>query len=591
MAQSGRTIDDGAAQLIQTLGRRAALAIDNARLYTQLRRTEGELRKSAEEVDAILRGVASGITVQDTAGRLVFANEIAAEMLRAASVESLLGTPPAEIMQRFEIYDENLEPLAVEQLPGRLAMDGTRPSDRVVHFKERATGEAHWSLVKATPIFDENGEVSLVVNIFDDVTDSKRDELGERMLSESSRMLSSSLEYETTLDNVAHLAVPSFADWCSVDLVDERGAIRSVALAHVDPSKIEPVERMRANYPSDPDGPRGVPRVIRTGEPELFSEITDDMLVEGARDEQHLILLRALGYRSVILAPMSVGGKTLGVMTFVTSESGRRFDERDLEVAVELGRRAATGVENARLYAERSHIAQTLQRSLLPPVMPDIPGVDIAARFRPAGEGYEVGGDFYDVFNTGAGWGIVIGDVCGKGPEAAALTGLARHTLRAAAMQEDDPSRILTLLSEAIRREHNDSQFCTAAYGHLTLSGIGARLTIASGGHPLPFLVSEDGSVKQVGVPGALLGSFEEVDVSDEVLELEPGAALVLYTDGVIEAGKPRGAFGVEGLGALLQACAGQTASEIAERVDSAVVGLERDPSDDVAVLVLKVRE
>jgi serine phosphatase RsbU (regulator of sigma subunit)/PAS domain-containing protein len=590
-AESGRKLGGGDLQLVQTLGRRAALAIDNARLYTEVREKEAELRRSAEEVEAILRGVASGITVQDTSGRLVFANEIAAKMLRASSADSLMETPPEQIMERFQIFDEELQPMSVEQLPGRLAMKGDRPPDAVVRFKDNATGETHWSVVKATPILDEEGNVSLVVNIFDDISAQKREELTERLLSESSRLLSASLEYETTLDNIAHLAVPAFADWCTVELLDEQGQIKLVALAHADPSKIEVAERMRTLYPTDQSEARGVPAVIRSGQPELYGEVSDELLAASAKDEQHMIMLQQIGMRSVIVAPMSVGGRRLGAMSFVISEPGRRFDEHDVRVAVELARRAATAVENARLYAERSHIARTLQRSLLPPVLPDIPGVEVAARFRPAGEGYDVGGDFYDVFNTGAGWGVVIGDVCGKGPEAAALTGLARHTLRAAAMQEHAPSRILTILSEAIRREHPDSQFCTAAYGRLELAPVGAKLTIASGGHPLPFLVSDSGSVRQVGMPGALLGSFVDVEVTDESLELQPGTALVLYTDGVIEAGNPRGAFGAEGLRALLETCAGLSASEIAERIDTAVTGLEHDVSDDVAVLVLRVRE
>jgi serine phosphatase RsbU (regulator of sigma subunit) len=535
--------------------------------------------------------VASAITVQDPSGRLVFANETAARMLRAPSVESLFEREPGTIVERWDLYDEDGRPLPTHELPGRVALTGQKPPDKVVFFKDRITGEARWSAVKATPIFNEHGDVSLVVSIFDDITDQKREELGERLLSESSRMLSSSLDYETTLDNVAHLAVPGFADWCAVDLVDERGGIKEVALAHADPSKLVMAGDVQARYPTDPGSGRGVPNVIRTGEAELYVEIPDELPGEAARDQHHLALLQELGFRSAIFAPMVVAGRSIGAMTFVLAESGRRFDEHDFELAKELARRAAIAVQNSRLYAERAHIAQTLQRSLLPPLLPDIPGVEVAARFRPAGEGYEVGGDFYDVFNTGAGWGFVIGDVCGKGPEAAALTGLARHTVRAAAMQEHDPSRILTLLSEAIRREHSDSQFCTAAYGHLELRSVGAALTLASGGHPLPLMMSEDGDVEQVGVPGALLGSFANVDLTDQQLDLRPGSALVLYTDGVIEAGEPRGAFGLEGLVSVLRSSAGLSANEIAERIDTAVVGLSEEPPDDVAVVVLRIRE
>lgn len=590
-AESERTYDEGQLALARKFSQRAAMALDNARLYTQVTAAEADLRTSAEELEAILSGVTSAITVQDPSGKLVYANQAAAERLGAPSVEALLATPIPQIMERFELFDEQRMPFDLERLPGRQAMLGNKPPDELVFFKDRESGQDHWSLVKATPIRDHRGNVSLVVNIFDDVTEQKRIEMDEKLLAEASRLLSASLDYETTLDNVAHLAVPLFADWCAVDIVDDRGELKQVALAHVDPSKIEMAERMRQRYPTDPRAERGAPQVLRSGEPELYPDIPDELLVEAAESDEHLSMLRSLGSRSAIVVPMSSSRQTFGVISFLTAESGRRFDQRDVDLAMELARRGGAAVENARLYAERSHIAQTLQRSLLPPVLPDIPGVEVAARFRPAGAGFDVGGDFYDVFNTGAGWGIVIGDVCGKGPEAAALTGLARHTLRTAAMQTDQPSRILGMLSEAIRREHSDSQFCTAVYGRLELDEVGARLTLASGGHPPPLMVREDGTVEEIAVNGALLGSFAETELEDLRIDLPPGSTVVLYTDGVIEAGEPRGAFGIEGLRALLSACSGLGANEVAERIDTAIVGLSKEPPDDVALLVLRVRE
>jgi serine phosphatase RsbU (regulator of sigma subunit) len=158
-------------------------------------------------------------------------------------------------------------------------------------------------------------------------------------------------------------------------------------------------------------------------------------------------------------------------------------------------------------------------------------------------------------------------------------------------MQEDRPSRILDTLSDAIMRERSDSQFCTAAYARLELGAVGATLTLSSGGHPLPYLLTEDGSVEQIGETGTLLGSIAPTNLSDREVELGPGAAVVFYTDGVVEAGSPRGAFGQGGLRSLLASSAGLPAHEIAERVDSAVKGLDTSPSDDVAVLVLRIRE
>jgi serine phosphatase RsbU (regulator of sigma subunit)/PAS domain-containing protein len=590
-AESGRRLETDDLAIAENLAERAALAIDNARLYTELREAQSELRRSRDEVETVLENVGSAIIARDPSGRFVYANDAAVRMLRFPSLDALLETSSSSVLERFEIFDEAGSPMPSEELPGRVALKGSEAEDTVVRFRERATGREYWSMVRATPIFDENGNTVLVISIFDDITERKQDELAQRFLAESSKLLAASLDFETTLDNVAHLAVPNFADWCAVDLLDESGALNHVAFAHVDPSKIEMAEEMRRRYPADPDSPQGTARVIRTGESELYSEVFEEQLEQGARDDRHRALLREIGIGSSMITPMVAAGRTIGAITFGAARAGR-FAGRDLSLAEELARRAATAVENARLYADRSHIAQTLQRSLLPPVLPDIPGVEVAARFRPAGEGYEVGGDFYDMFNTGeGGWAVVIGDVCGKGPEAASLTALARYTIRANAMLENDPSRILELLSEAIMQGQPDSQFCTAAYGRLELKAVGVRLTVASGGHPLPLLITKDGEVDHVGVPGTLLGLVPETELTDQSLELEPGACLVFYTDGVIEAGNPRGSFGIEGLKSLLRACAGLGAQEIADRIDGAVVGLEENPHDDVAMLVLRVRE
>jgi PAS domain S-box-containing protein len=590
-AESGRLLGEADLELAKNLGNRAALAIDNASLYTEAAEARDELRRSRDEMEAVLQGVTSAIKVQDSSGKLVYANEAAVSMLGFPSVDALLETSPDQRFDKFEIIDEELEPLSVDELPGRVTLAGETVPDTIVCLREKATGDEQWLIAKARPIFDDRGNVALVVSIFEDITEQKRDELAQRFLSETSRALGVSLERETMLDYVAHLAVPTLADICIIDMVGESNSVKRVAFAHADPSRIEMVQELTRRYPIDPDSSRGAASVIRTGTSELHREVTDELLSDLARDEDHLDLLSALGPRSILVAPMPGGGETVGAITLIRAESGRRFDAHDVTVAEELGRRAGAAVENAWLYAERVHIAKTLQSSLLPPRLPSVPGVEVATAFRAAGEGYEVGGDFYDLFNTGAGWAIVIGDVCGKGPEAAALTGLARYTLRTAAMQEDDPSRILSLLSEAIFQQRSDAQFCTAAYGRLELEPVGARLTVSSGGHPLPLLLSEEGRVEQLGIPGTLLGAIPDTKLADRAVHLSPGEAVVFYTDGVIEAGNPRGAFGLESLIAVLESCIGRSAEEIVQRIESAVAGLEENPSDDVAVLVLRVRE
>jgi serine phosphatase RsbU (regulator of sigma subunit) len=265
-------------------------------------------------------------------------------------------------------------------------------------------------------------------------------------------------------------------------------------------------------------------------------------------------------------------------------------------LAEELASRCALALDNARLFRERSRIARTLQESLLPPMLPALPGLDVAARFRAAGEGLEVGGDFYDLFETGdSGWAVAIGDVCGKGSEAAAITALARYTVRAAAMRQDGPSQILGLLNEALLRQRTDKRFCTVLYGRLEANGRGHYFEFASGGHPLPLVLRALGSTApggEVGVPGTLLGIVPDPSLSDARVLLCPGDALVLYTDGVTDSAAPARILDSDSLAAAVGPPGELDADEIAERVmQAALSGVGVEPRDDIAILVLKVPE
>ena len=284
------------------------------------------------------------------------------------------------------------------------------------------------------------------------------------------------------------------------------------------------------------------------------------------------------------------GGEPVGSVMVWT---GGELDATARAALVQLAQMASTALENAHRYSRERDIATTLQRSLLPPDLPDIPGLETAARFWSAGEGIQVGGDFYDIFQTGDGdWSFVIGDVCGKGPNAAALTALSRYTIRAAALHESSPARILEAVNAAMIDQRRDARFATAVLGRIRLGGDAARLTIACAGHPLPFLVRADGTVTAVGRGGTLLGIVPDLDVADVEVELAPQDALVAYTDGVIEI-RRRGKelFGVEDLAALLGRCGGLEADALAARVEEQVLRRSGGvPADDVALLALRVR-
>jgi serine phosphatase RsbU (regulator of sigma subunit) len=295
--------------------------------------------------------------------------------------------------------------------------------------------------------------------------------------------------------------------------------------------------------------------------------------------------------RSVMVVPMATRGRMLGALSFVSAESGRSFGERDLWLAQELASRCAIAVDNSRLYGERAHIARTLQESLLPPELPRPPGIELAARFRAAGQGFEVGGDFYDVFDSGGGgWAAVIGDVCGKGPEAAAVTALARYTVRAAAMSVREPSRILATLNEAMLRQRDDRRFCTVLYARLERTADGARLEFSSGGHPLPLIVRSDGEVLEIGTPGTLLGIVPDPDLFDEGVDLRPGDTAILYTDGVTDAAAPERVRDAREMASGLDLGAERSIDDVAGQLLEAALGDgSREPRDDIAILVVRV--
>jgi serine phosphatase RsbU (regulator of sigma subunit) len=289
-----------------------------------------------------------------------------------------------------------------------------------------------------------------------------------------------------------------------------------------------------------------------------------------------------------MVVPMRARGRVLGDIALASAESGRRFDADDLETAQQLADRCALSLDNARLFAERSYIARTLQEGLLPAALPDIPRVELAVGYRATTLETDVGGDFYDVFAAGDGWVFITGDVVGKGAKAAAITGLARHTLRAAAQYEQSPAEMLRVLNRAMLDEFTDpEQFCTVA----VIAMHGEQLRVASGGHPLPLVLRRDGSVEVVGSPGALIGVFEEPTLHDDAVTLAVGDTAVLYTDGITDARGPDGHFGAARLAAVLAMLGGLPPAQIVDRIDRAIAAYRAgDPTDDSAIVAFRRR-
>jgi PAS domain S-box-containing protein len=576
--------DDSDAELASEVARRAALALDNARLFAELRRTEGQL-------EAVLANLAAAVTVQAPDGSLVYVNQAAAEMMGCSSPDEMLATPPAELLEAFVVLDEDGRPYDLANLPGRDALAGRESRPALTHSIVKATGEERWSVTKATPVRDEHGAVVLAVNVIEDVTDARLAERQQRFLSAASMLVSSSLDIDVTLDKVASAAVPELADWCYVDMPDERGVVRRAAMGAGETDR-DALERMRDALSMDADDPGSPAHVVRTGRPVLIGDFDESAARAWAGgDEERTATLWASGTRSAMVVPMTAGDRVIGVVTLGTSHSARRLGEAELALADELGRRAGIAVENARLHAARSQIATTLQRSLLPPRLPVVPGLTIAARFRAAGETSDVGGDFYDLFGVGDAWMAIVGDVTGKGPGAATITSLARYTMRTAAMYERSPGAVLARLNAALGADRERRPICTAVCARIESADDGTLLvTLARGGHPPPFLITAAGGAETVGIPGPLLGAFDGGTWEERHLVVSAGDALVFYTDGVTDTrGEGGELFGEERLSELLDGAAELDADEVASRIDEALQAFERGQQrDDVALLVLR---
>jgi len=534
----------------------------------------------------LLEILAEAVTIRDPSGAIVYANRAALAHLGFESLDELWSRSSRSIMDEYIVEDEHGRPLTLEDVPSvQLIHDKAAPPllMRAVH---RCTGAVRWNLLKATALRDQRGAFLGAITVIEDMTAVKTAEVHTRVLAESGLMLAASLDYQQTLRNVARVAVPALADWCAVDLVDASGRREHVVTAHRDQGKQEIAGRLREFEPDQLDPDRALGRVLSTGISELHAEVSDEQLIQGSRSAEHLCLLRELGMRSVLIVPMRVPRRTIGLMTLVTAESRRSLNQDDLGLAEQLGRRAAVAVENARLHTTLARVADTLQQSLRPDELPDLPGWEVASLYRPAGteQRIDVGGDFYEMFENDGTWFVLVGDVAGKGVAAASLTALMRHGARVASRSEPQPAAILGRLDEALRQRSGDA-LCTA----LCLCLHQDHVVISSAGHPPAMLVAADGAVREAPTPGPLLGAFDDARWPEENVRLRHDELLLLYTDGVIETPGSHERFGAERLRELLSQHAGAAPSEVLARLDRALDSFRSGPrTDDVAALALR---
>lgn len=557
-------------------------------------------RKMAQEESAFQRTLLSsqseasidGILVVDHEGHALSYNQRFLEMWEITEQE----VADADVLEELLVHVADPDGARGELQPIR--EDPDRADHGEVVLRDGRTFDRY-----TAPVVADDGTNHGRLWVFRDISEQKRTERAlqestarSAFLAEVSSAIVGSIDPEAMLRDLATLSVPTFADWCAVDLLREDDDLERVALVHRDEAAARAIEelRVRAGEPRlDPHAARGVSAVIHTGQPELEPEVPDAWLEEAARGHLDLLEeLRKLRLRSYICVPLTTSEGTIGAITFATTGAGRSYGTADLWLAEDLSHRVTMAFEYAKLYAQTDHVAKALQESLIPPELPTIPGVEAAARFRPGGEGSAVGGDFYDLFNTGRNdWAIVMGDVCGKGADAAAVTALARYTIRASAMQTRRPSFILTQLNAALQRQRSDDRFCTVSYARLRRHRGIVRLTTTSAGHPSPLIVRTDGSVEKAGRSGIILGAFDEVELGEQTVRLDEGDLVVFYTDGVTEAGAPAEMLDEEGLIRILRRAAGATADEAADLLEREALARSAGghQRDDIAIVVLRI--
>ncbi|HUC08353.1 MAG TPA: PP2C family protein-serine/threonine phosphatase, partial [Solirubrobacterales bacterium] len=392
---------------------------------------------------------------------------------------------------------------------------------------------------------------------------------------------------EKTFEAICDILVPEIADFCMIDVIEE-GEPKRVA-ARVSSGRGAAAEQgLRERQPSLPEwmvsGEDG------SLEPRFFERMSESDLRELARDEDDLSFLRSLHMRSAITLALQARGQVKGTLTLGVAWSGRRYNKDDVRFSWILSGRVALTLDNSGLFADleqaeaaRAEIAETLQRGLMPPPLPHIPGWSLAAMYRPAGAENEVGGDFYDAFPVAGGWMLVIGDVTGRGARAASITALARYTLRTAAALTNDPQIALATLNRALLARP-DTSLCSIAA--LTLSDDPRQpVRMAVAGHLPPLLVDGE-EVREAAASDQVLGAFAEGEWRIGECQVEPGQQLVITTDGIVEAEGEAGRFGEERLRAEL-AGAGNPAGTV-QRLEGALRAFTADTlDDDVAILAV----
>lgn len=401
-----------------------------------------------------------------------------------------------------------------------------------------------------------------------------------RFLARASAELASSLDYAVTLRNVARMAVPDFADWCGVDVLED-GRLHRLAVEHVDDAKIQLALELEQRYPSDRDTGEGAWAAILSGESVLIPEIPDEMLTAAAKDEEHLRLIRELGLCSALIVPLVVRDKVFGAISWVMAESLRTYDDTDVDFAEELARRAAVAIDNSQLHSQTRVVAEELQQAVLPALPARVPGWELCSFYAPSGR-TEVGGDFFDVIPLADGRLVFfVGDVMGRGVEAAAAMAQMRAALRAYVAVDPAPAEVMGRMDKLFAT-YDLAQLVTLVY--VVLGPDSA--TFVNAGHLPPMVLAADGSVTSLPIADGPPLGVPDAERREQSVALPEGCTVVAFTDGLVERRDEGIDAGLARIRAQLEALRDGLSRETLAALVQQVRDHRRD--DDVAALVIR---
>ncbi|MCA1616283.1 MAG: GAF domain-containing protein [Acidobacteria bacterium] len=335
-----------AARIVEGLAAQASVAVDNARLFDVARRERAKAEASEEQYRFLAESIPQLVWTARPDGAIDYRNQRMHEYTG-------LGRDAAAGEGYALLHPDDAEAVGARW---RQALESGERFELEMRIRRASDGSYRWHLARAVPLRDAEGRVVKWFGTSTDIDDRKRAEESQRFLAEASEVLVSSLDYERTLARVAELVVPSLADWCAIDMLTDERALRRIAVVHQDPAKVELARELARRYPPTLSEREGVAKVVRTGRPEIYPNVPEELLALVARDADHLRLLREMGLRSAMVVPLVAQGSVVGAITLVTSESGRRYSEADLPFVEDLARRAALAIENARLYREAQEV-------------------------------------------------------------------------------------------------------------------------------------------------------------------------------------------------------------------------------------------